>query len=196
MNNIDFENTNPEVQALDTESIDIVDTDVADTDIDNYDADDTETFEAGDDIRTETDNELLKGFTSLPVRQLSRSGGSDRGIASLSVINSQKGNGNRVTFTETLYNALGKPQSLQFSINGSTLAIASELPGVEETYTFKKPDVYILYNKALVLAIAEAFELDYSDGTTSYSFRNIEYKSIKNDNDEVIPVALVTMTAM
>lgn len=154
--------------------------------------------EAVEVVTTEigSDDNFLEAFSSLPVEKLSRKNGADRGIASLSVINSLKGNGNRVTITDTLFDELGQPKSLQFSMNNSTLAIASELPGVTEIFTFKSADVHILYNKALALAIAKAFGLDYSGGTTSYSFRDIKYKDITNNEGETIPVALVSMTAI
>lgn len=151
---------------------------------------------ASENHNDDNEDQFLEGFTSLPIEKTNRNSRGDKGVASLSVINSLKGNGSRVTFTDTLFNVLGNPQRLQFSINGSTLAIASELPGATETFSFKSADVHILYNKSLVLAIAKAFGLDYTDGTTSYSFRDIEYKSIKNNDGESIPVALVTMKSM
>jgi len=85
--------------------------------------------------------------------------------------------GNRVTITPTLYEALGSPETVQFSIvtEEQVLLIGKEL-NMKNSYkisTTRKPTIY---RESLTKQIAVGFHLDFSE-KSSITFSDVEVDS-------------------
>lgn len=131
-------------------------------------------------------NEILNSFVELDAQDNSKKP-HKRGNGILSVVNSKK-NGNRILFSKQLEEDLcltnGEVQILA-SKEKRALLIGAKLPNAQKTYTLRRLKCgdensrYVIYNKSLMLAIADALELDFSEcvARTLYNVQYLEYNN-------------------
>ena len=84
------------------------------------------------------------------------------GSKSITVVNHK--NGHRVTLTPALYEALGSPETIQFSIvpDEQVLLIGEEL-NMKNSFKVSTTGKPTIYQKSLTRQIAIGFNLDFSD---------------------------------
>lgn len=146
-----------------------------------------------DSAEVDATENLLSGFCELPTVNFQgmRSGGNKK--LSLSIVNSKK-NGKRVTLSDTLFCALGQPEEVAVLFKGRSLAIGAELPSATKTYKFSpSKDTHVIYNTDLILAISEAFSLDFNV-RCSITFTEVTLDHFKNDKEAEVPFAIINMT--
>jgi hypothetical protein len=128
-----------------------------------------------------------------------------RGVNSLSIVHSSKGQGTRVKLSDTLYQSLNSPSALQFVPNGTDLVVGEKLPGATETFKFPEPKPKskrteneeetkinaIIYNAGLVKWLIATFKLDYSD-CVSRAFNDVRFET-QTVNGEEFTYAIVNM---
>ena len=119
--------------------------------------------------------------------------GSSKSPLSLSVINSSE-NGKRLHISAGIARAISIEDSVFIAVipSGNTVIIA---PSKIETFAkcgssfpAKGEKRKVVYSASAVEAITKAFDLDFSDGRTSRSFRDVQI-----DEYGGVPVALVTI---
>lgn len=94
--------------------------------------------------------------------------------------------GNRVALAREGHEYLGKPETLQYAFNDTSIFMAKNLPNNYTDFNVKETNgKSIVYSTALVKEIAERFELNF-EGKTSMTFGDIQYT---NTGDE--PVIIV-----
>ena len=91
-------------------------------------------------------------------------------------------NGKRVSITPALYEELGFPQTVQFSIvsEDKVLLIGEDL-GMKNSYPVSTTGKPTVYKASLTEKIADAFHLDYTN-KSSITFSEIEVDSLDDDN--------------
>lgn len=125
--------------------------------------------------------EILCSFQELDAQDNSRNPRKS-GNGVLSIVNSEK-NGNRILFSKQLEEDLcltnGEIQILA-SKEKRALLIGAKLPNAQKTYTLRRlkhgdeSSRYVIYNKSLILAIAESLQLDFSE-CVSHTFYDVQY---------------------
>ena len=96
--------------------------------------------------------------------------------------------GNRITLSKQGYEHIGKPNSMQFAFNDTSLIIGEKLPNNDNDFNVKDSNgKAMVYSTPLVKEIAEAFELNF-DNRTSMTFGDIQYT--KNEDSPVIIVKI------
>ena len=94
--------------------------------------------------------------------------------------------GNRTALAREGHEHLGKPKTLQYAFNDTSVFIGKKLPNNCTDFNVKETNgKAIVYSTALVKEIAERFELSFDD-RTSMTFGDIQYT---NNGDE--PVIIV-----
>jgi len=94
--------------------------------------------------------------------------------------------GSRITLSKQGYEHLGKPSTMQFASNDTSLIIGEKLPNNENDFNVRDSNgKAIVYSTPLVTEVAEAFELNF-DNRTSMTFGDIQYT-----NNEDSPVIIV-----
>jgi len=94
--------------------------------------------------------------------------------------------GNRTALAREGHEYLGKPKTLQYAFNDTSVFIGKKLPNNCTDFNVKETNgKAIVYSTALVKEIAERFELSFDD-RTSMTFGDIQYT---NNSDE--PVIIV-----
>lgn len=135
---------------------------------------------------------ILNSFSELDVKDNSRKPRKS-GTGVLTIVNSEK-NGNRVTFSKQLEEDLNLQGTVQIlaSKEKTALLIGATVPNAQNTYTLRRlkngdsKSRYVIYNKGLMLAIADALSLDFSK-CVSHTLYNVEYLECDN-----VLLALVT----
>lgn len=137
--------------------------------------------------------EILCSFQELDAQDNTRKPRT-RGNGILTIVNSEK-NGNRILFSKQLEEDLcltnGEIQILA-SKEKRALLIGATVPNAQNTYTLRRlkngdsKSRYVIYNKGLMLAIADALSLDFSK-CVSHTLYNVEYLECDN-----VLLALVT----
>ena len=131
-------------------------------------------------------NEILNSFVELNVQDNSKKP-RKRGNGILTIVNSEK-NGNRILFSKQLEEDLcltnGEIQILA-SKEKRALLIGAKLPNAQKTYTLRRlkcgdeSSRYVIYNKSLMLAIAESLQLDFSE-CVAHTLYNVQYLEIED----------------
>lgn len=135
-------------------------------------------------------NALFEAAKVAEVRQVSATGS---GKYSVSVVNSD-GNGKRMTLSKALLEKLeleGYVCMLPLA-EENILLLAKDMPfpSASKIELTSKKDPRIIYNADAVELLVKTFNLDYSNGRTSLSFRQIEF-----EEHEGVTYAAVTMVA-
>lgn len=130
---------------------------------------------------TNTSN-LFASFVDLEAKNRTRSP-RQSGTGVLTIINDvRKGNGHRIVFSKQIETDLGLSNEVQIlaSKEQRALLIGAKLPNAKHTYKLgrvskKNPkSKFVIYNKPLVMELAETLGIDYSQGT-SYTFYKVHY---------------------
>lgn len=130
--------------------------------------------------------EILSKFTELNVQDTRRKPRkSGNGI--LTIVNSDK-NGNRILFSKQLEEDLcltnGEVQILA-SKEKRALLIGAKLPNAQKAYTLRRlkrgdeNSRFVIYNKSLMLAIAECLQIDFSE-CVAHTLYNVQYLEIED----------------
>lgn len=97
--------------------------------------------------------------------------------------------GKRISFANEVHEAIGSPDSVQIAVNDDGIVIGATLPGSTSSFKLrkngKKP---VIYAAGLVEEIAELFDLDFSDGRSSLSFREVEYIELDSQMVAFVPL--------
>lgn len=138
-------------------------------------------------------HEILNSFVELDAQDNSKKP-RKRGNGILTIVNSEK-NGNRILFSKQLEEDLcltnGEVQILA-SKEKRALLIGAKLPNAQKTYTLRRlksgdeSSRFIIYNKTLMLSIADSLGLDFSE-CVSHTLYNVQYLEYNNS-----VVAIVT----
>lgn len=108
------------------------------------------------------------------------------GIGGFSVIKAKTGN--RTVLSKQGYEHLGKPKTMQYAFNPTSIVIGVKLPSNNNDFNVKETNgKAIVYSTPLVKEIAEKFELNF-DGRTSMTFGDIQYT--QNSGEPVIIVKI------
>ncbi len=141
----------------------------------------SETVIDKDKVTTPLDDFLNnKDFSALRApKAKSNSRGSVSSTGVVSIINSKK-NGKRLEFSKELMTELNKPTSFQFAFIDNALIIGEKLPNIEENFNIMKMGKKdVVYGASLIREIAQELGLDYSNGRTSITLRDVAYKTIE-----------------
>jgi|GEM_PF-3247581 len=107
----------------------------------------------------------------------------------MSMVNNH--NGKRITFTNGLYDKLGKPKNLQFlsliQDDKRLLFVGEKLPNASASYTPTFNNKAIIYHAGLVLQLTSDFELSY-EGITSLTFNSVEFEEIDEFTVAIISI--------
>lgn len=96
--------------------------------------------------------------------------------------------GNRITISKQGYEHLGKPSTMKFAFNDTSLIIGEKLPNNDNDFNVKDSNgKAMVYSTPLVKEIVEAFELNF-DNRTSMTFGDIQYTN--NEDSQVIIVKI------
>ncbi|CBH22634.1 protein of unknown function [Acetoanaerobium sticklandii] len=129
-------------------------------------------------------DDFLSGYRATKSEHKSKES-SESGV--MSVIYSD--NGKRITFPVDFCEELGVEDKLQIAIGSDTILVGQELPSNEIYYSLKKQGrKKIIYSAKLVGELVEAFNLDYSDGSVSKTFSQVEHKSFDELKVAVIKI--------
>ena len=136
--------------------------------------------------------DLIQKGETLNGKNSSRGGNS---IPSLNLVYSEN-NGKRLKFSNSLYENLNNPQSVQFipDIDDNCIIVGENLDDEGRSFTFSTSDSHIIYNSGLVKDIIETFNIEFGEGkvkgkqSVSKSFSDIEFDTY---ND--ISIAIIKM---
>jgi hypothetical protein len=108
------------------------------------------------------------------------------GVGSFSVIKAKTGN--RTVLSKQGYEHLGKPKTMQYAFNPTSIVIGVKLPNNSNDFNVKDTNGKgIVYSTPLVREIAERFELSFDD-RTSMTFGDIQYT--QNGDEPVIIIKI------
>ena len=133
----------------------------------------------------------LEEFSESTLAKVSQGGGSSK--VSMSLVFSSCGK--RMKLTNALFAKLNEPEALSFKPKEGKLYIASEFPNAKK-YEFSPHDEsHIIYKAEIIHLIVEHFSLNYQNPKrTSICFDNISFTKYKNEENKIIPVAIIDMT--
>ncbi|MHC1694034.1 MAG: hypothetical protein AB9835_01895 [Eubacteriales bacterium] len=119
-----------------------------------------------------------------PVKSVGRASVSS-GAGAVSVVRTP-GNGNRLSISSQIMEALGEPEEVQVQIHDDAIAIAVEFPNPSFSYPVKRIGKKgVIYSASLIREIAEELTLDLSGRTTVTLYR---YKVINVEENVVVVV--------
>lgn len=144
------------------------------------------TTESATDIATEDETnatEIVMNAIPFSAKNVTRALATSGGF---SIVKARTGN--RITLSKQGYEYLGKPNTMKFSFNDTSLIIGGKLPNNNNAFNVKDSNgKAIVYSIPLVTEIAKAFELDFSN-RTSMTFGDIQHT--KNEDSPIIIVKI------